>query len=186
MWARAHLHSRISRNLKYSKTIWKIREKIGCICIQVIHTREFFQNKMTFYALCVKKTKSAFQKMCFRSRSDRLSCLFRPVQIKCHLILRIYTSVKNLYTYAPNFFQIFFMFYYFLNFAKKKGCRCARALFVRTQASGVYILSLLIRNRWKDRCRKDLVERTTTVTTRSKSGDRIAPSWSQNLWLGLR
>ena len=76
---------------------------------------------MTFYALSAKKTKSAFQKMYFRSRSDRLFCLFRPVQIKCHLILKIYTSVKNLYTYAPNFFQIFFlMFYYFLNFAKKK------------------------------------------------------------------
>ena len=38
--------------------------KFVCIYIQVIHTRANFQNKMTFYVLCAKKTKSAIKKIC--------------------------------------------------------------------------------------------------------------------------
>ena len=55
--ARAHLHPFFSRNSKNSKTWKKNLEKIGCICIQVLHTRVNSQNQMTFYLHCTKKTK---------------------------------------------------------------------------------------------------------------------------------
>ena len=35
---------------------------IGCICIQVVHTRVNSQNKMTFHVVCAKKTTRVVRK----------------------------------------------------------------------------------------------------------------------------
>ena len=120
--ARAHLHPLFLKNSKNSKTWIKILEKIGCICIQVLHIRVNFQSKMTFYTLCAKKIKSAIEKMCIHLFFWQLILSF------LHRLREMSFDPENLheceelvYTCTQFFQEFLFMFYYFFNFSKTKG-----------------------------------------------------------------
>ena len=85
----------------------KKSEKMGCICIQVLHIRVNSHNQIIFHMVCAKKTTRVVRKKVNTHFFNVLFCLFYTERIECHFILKISTGVKNLYTYAPLFFRIF-------------------------------------------------------------------------------
>ena len=127
---------KIQKIVKLFEKFWK---KWGAYVYKFFTSVQIFRIKWHSIRSVQKRQNKTLKTCVFKFFSDNSGCLFCTDHMKYHLIMRIYTSVKNLYTYASHFFQnFFFMFYYFFEFCKNKGCRCTRAPFVRTQGNIPY------------------------------------------------
>ena len=95
---------------------------MGCICIQVLHTRVNSHNQMIFHMVCTKKTtrvvRKNFEYTCFQ-------CLILSFLHRAHRMSfyskNLYGCEELVYICIPFFSEFFKKFYYFLNFTKSEG-----------------------------------------------------------------
>ena len=102
------------------KTLRKNLKKIGHKHIQVFNTRTKIRQEIILFVPCTKRQICGLKNVPFNTTFCQRFCLFCTGHKMYSFLSKFYMSVKYLYMFVPNFFQIFSKRFHIFQISKTK------------------------------------------------------------------